>query len=130
MQMKKMIGCIAVLMGLIIAGVSCSPKASHSVSGRYKARFEVAALCSNNTFSVIEGKIDTALVEASWTNPQTKKTYTNAFAISNPCNFPSNLKEGATFYFEVSPEDKSQNCAVCMAYYPTPQKRLNIKVIQ
>ncbi|ANH84016.1 hypothetical protein A8C56_16905 [Niabella ginsenosidivorans] len=128
--MKKNTGFVFVLVAGISVITACTPRASRSVPGRYKARFEVAALCSNNTFSVIEGNIDTSLVEASWTNPQTGKIYKNAFAISNPCSFPATLKEGATFYFEIVPKDTSQHCAVCMAYYPTPHKRLNIKVIQ
>ncbi|MBO9619292.1 MAG: hypothetical protein J7539_09685 [Niabella sp.] len=128
--MKKRPGISLLLVIAIAAITSCAPKASSNATHRYKARFEVAGLCSNYTFSVIEGAIDPALVVASWTNPQTKKTYKKAFAISNPCSFPSTLKQGDTFYFEIVPEDKSQNCAVCMAYYPTPEKRLTIKVIQ
>ncbi|AHF17671.1 hypothetical protein [Niabella soli] len=128
--MKKKPGIFIALVIAIAAYSSCSPKMSGGAGHRYKARFEVAGLCSNYTFSVIEGAIDPALVAATWTNPQTKKTYKKAFAITNPCNFPSTLKQGDTFYFEIIPEEKGQNCAVCMAYYPTPEKRLTIKVIQ
>lgn len=126
---KKPVILIALVIVIAIAA-SCASKMAVGSSHRYKARFDVAGICSNYTFSVIEGAIDPALVEATWTNPQTNKTYKNAFAVSNPCTFPSNLKQGASFYFEIIPEEKVQNCAVCMAYYPTPQKRLAIKVIQ
>ncbi|MBZ4190107.1 hypothetical protein [Niabella beijingensis] len=129
--MKKSLFALIVLAAALSAGTACSSKASKGGGGtKLKGRFEVAGMCSNYTFSVIEGRINPMLVEATWTNPQTNKTYWKAFGISNPCNFPSNIKEGDTFYFEIVPADKEQKCAVCMAYYPTPGKKLNIKVVQ
>lgn len=112
------------------AMTACSSKATRGQGTRYQARFEVAGMCSNYTFSVIEGKIDPSLVEATWTNPQTNKTYWKAFGISNPCAFPPGIKEGDVFYFEIVPKKKEEHCAVCMAFYPTPGKKLNIKVVQ
>ena len=82
----------------------------------------------NYTFTVTGGSVDTSLVEASWTDETTGKTFKNAFGIANPCDFPSTINAGDEFYFEVETA-KSKDCAVCMAYYPTPQKKLSIKVI-
>jgi hypothetical protein len=93
----------------------------------YKARLETTGICFNYTFTLIEGDIDPSLVEASWTNPQTNKTYINAFGIANPCNLPSNLKEGDEFYFSLS-SHRTNSCAVCEAYYPSPGKKLYITV--
>ncbi|HMR82978.1 MAG TPA: hypothetical protein PKE30_07600 [Niabella sp.] len=126
--MKKLI----LLFTIIIATVtiSCHNKATPAgTSDKLKARFEIAGLCSNYTFSVIEGNIDTALIEESWTNPQTDKTYKNAFGISNPCDLPKDLKEGDEFYFEID-KKPSEQCVACMAYYPTPVKKLALKVIK
>ncbi|MFT4093462.1 MAG: hypothetical protein QM640_07465 [Niabella sp.] len=108
--------------------ISCHPVSKSNSGSKLKARFEVKALCSNYTFSIIEGAIDTSMVEASWTNPQTNKTYKNAFGIKNPCDLPANLKEGDEFYFEID-NKQSKPCVACMAYYPTPAKKLNIKVL-
>lgn len=126
------IGLFAVIIAAVLFSgtTACSSKATKGGGSRYKARFEVAGMCSNYTFSVIEGKIDPFRVEATWTDPQTNKTYWKAFGISNPCDFPSTIKEGDTFYFEIVPEKKDQKCAVCMAFYPTPAKKLHIKVVQ
>ncbi len=114
----------------VIAG-SCSnkttPASNHN--GKMKARFEVSGICSNYTFSLIEGNKDTSLVEASWTNPQTDTTYTHAFGVKNPCDLPEGLKVGDEFYFELD-NGRPNRCMVCMAYYPTPAKKLNIKVLE
>jgi hypothetical protein len=119
----------AVILFSIVSSCSNKTAPASNSSGRMKARFEVSALCSNYTFSLIEGNKDTSLVEASWTNPQTNKTYTNAFGIKNPCDLPEGLKAGDEFYFELD-NDRPNRCMVCMAYYPTPAKKLNIKVLE
>ncbi|MCH5717372.1 hypothetical protein [Niabella hibiscisoli] len=116
---------------LLVTVTSCSNKTtpvSHN-KGKMKARFEVSGICSNYTFSLIEGDKDTSLVQASWTNPQTDSTYTNAFGVKNPCDLPEGLKVGDEFYFELD-NDRPNRCMVCMAYYPTPAKKLNIKVLE
>lgn len=118
-------------LGFFLTISSCSnktvPVSNHS--GKMKARFEVSAICSNYTFSLIEGSNDSSLVEASWTDPQTKKTYSNAFGVKNPCDLPEGLKAGDEFYFELD-NDRPNRCMVCMAYYPTPAKKLTIKVLE
>ena len=83
----------------------------------------------NYTIRVLEGNVDTSLIEASWTDETTKKTYTNVFRLGNPCEFPSTIKQGDEFYFKI---DSSQGkpCTVCMAYYPTPNKAVSIKIIE
>lgn len=117
--------------GLFVALSSCNNKTApvSNAGGKMKARFEVSGICSNYTFSLIEGSKDTSLVEASWTNPQTDSTYTNAFGVKNPCDLPEGLKVGDEFYFELD-NDRPNRCMICMAYYPTPAKKLNIKVLE
>lgn len=129
--MKNLYLSAIVFISVIFLGLTaCNSNKNVSGQKKYKARFEVKALCSNYTFSVIEGNIDTTLVVANWQNPQTKKIYKNAFALANPCILPSNLKEGDTFYFVIDDNPPKNECIVCMAYYPTPSKSLNIKIVK
>ena len=97
---------------------------------KYKARFEIAGICSNYTFTVIEGDIDTSLIVAKWTDENTKRTYKNAFTVKNPCLLPKSLKVGDTFYFVIDTNPPKNECIVCMAFYPVPPKRLDIKIVK
>ena len=110
--------------------VSCYKSETSAKEKKYRARFEIYGICNNSTFSVIAGDIDPGMVEPKWTDPQTVKTYTNAFAISNMCGFNANLKQGDEFNFEIVDYDKVQlPCGTCGAYYPRPSKILSIKVV-
>ncbi len=96
---------------------------------QYKGRLEVAGICMNYTISVIEGDPGTGRIVARWTDEVTKKEYTNVFRLGNPCQFPSRLKQGDEFYFTIDTSVQKE-CIVCMAYYPTPEKALSIKVVE
>jgi hypothetical protein len=93
-----------------------------------KGKLEIKALCMNYTIRLVEGSLDTSKVAAKWTDETTGKSYTNAFGLANPCDFPSSIKQGDEFYFTIDTA-KERNCAVCMAYYPTPPKKLMIKIV-
>ena len=97
-------------------------------SNCYKARLEIKGICMNYTISVIEGNIDTSMVETQWTNPGTGTSYSKAFRLGSVCDFPPALNQGDEFYFTIE-NTANTDCAVCMAYYPTPKKTLSIKVI-
>ncbi|WP_300598677.1 hypothetical protein [Niabella sp.] len=113
-----------------LSAFQCGKEEPKLLSGKiYKARLEIAGMCGNYTFSNVDGQVDPKLVEASWTDPQTSKVYKNAFTIADPCGFPSGIKEGETFSFRMV-TDPLKGCAMCAAYYPTPGKKLNIKVIR
>lgn len=114
-----------VLLVSILSSCSGSKK---SGAQTLKARLEVQGICSNYTIKLLEGNLDKSLIEANWTDETTGTAYTNVFGLANPCNFPSSLKKGDEFYFVID-TGKQQDCAVCMAYYPTPQKKLSIKVL-
>ena len=94
---------------------------------RYKGRLEVAGICMNYTIGVIEGDIDPSTIVNSWTDETTNITYTNVFKLGNPCDFPAGIKQGDEFYFTID-TSKGKDCAVCMAYYPTPSKALSITI--
>jgi hypothetical protein len=118
---------LVILSMLTLALTSYQCTKSKSNSNCYKGKLVKKALCMNYTISLLEGDMDTSLYEASWTDPNTGTTYTNAFRLGSPCNFPSNLQEGDEFYFKIGPQ--ANDCAVCMAYYPTPTKAVEIEVL-
>ncbi len=95
----------------------------------YKAKLEIKALCMNYTLRLLEGSIDTSLINAIWIDESTGKSYTNVFGLGSPCTFPSNIQQGDDFYFQIDRTGK-QGCAVCMAYYPTPSRKLSIIVVE
>ena len=127
MQHMRTLILLAALFLLTVSAKNCNdPKQGNTL---YKGRLEIKALCMNYTIKVLEGNIDTAHVAASWTDESTGKAYTNVFALDSRCTFPADIREGDEFYFykEDSPD---RNCAVCMAYYPTPPKSMAIKVVK
>jgi hypothetical protein len=95
-----------------------------ALSTCYKARLEIKGMCMNYTIKVLS-PIDASLVEATWTDPNTNTPYQNVFGLGNACNFPADINEGDEFYFQIN-NNAPNNCAVCLAYYPTPQKKLSI----
>ena len=109
---------------LLNAENKCNQKKSNSC---YKGKLEIKGICSNYTIRVLEGNIDTSKIATQWTDENTGKNYTNVFALDSPCSFPADIKEGDEFYFTIK-EEKDKDCNVCMAYYPTPPKRLAITV--
>jgi len=94
----------------------------------YKGRLEIKGICMNYTLSVLEGDMDTAQLVAQWRDENSGNSYRNVFALANPCTFPSHLNQGDEFYFTIVPATQP-DCAVCMAYYPVPEKKLSIKVV-
>lgn len=122
----KLLPFLAAFFVLNVSADKCGSKQSEPV--RYKGKLETKALCMNYTLRVI-GDIDTSLVESKWTDESTGKSYEKAFGLANPCNFPANIEQGEEFFFYIDTA-KQKDCAVCMAYYPTPSKKLSIKVVE
>ena len=111
---------------LSLPAKDCNEKKKERSS--FRGKLEIKALCMNYTIRLVEGQIDTSKIAATWTDETTGKSYTSVFGLGNPCDFPSTIKQGDEFYFSIVTV-KERNCAVCMAYYPTPRKKLIIKVI-
>jgi hypothetical protein len=119
-----------VLTGIFLLSISadkCGDKKSDTTV--FKAKLEIKALCMNYTIRLLEGAIDTSLITAAWTDESTRKSYNNVFGLGSPCTFPATIKEGDEFYFTIDSSSKQQ-CPVCLAYYPTPPKKLSIKVVE
>jgi len=111
---------------LTIAASKCNEKKDADTV--YKGRLEISGICMNYTIKLLEGNIDTAKIVSNWTDESTKKNHNNVFALANPCNFPGTIKEGDEFYFTID-NASTEPCMVCEAYYPTPGKKLPIKIV-
>jgi hypothetical protein len=97
---------------------------------KYKGKLEIKAICMNYTLRLVEGNIDTTLISGNWMDETTHKSYQNVFALGNPCTFPATIEQGQDFNFVIDTASPQKQCAVCMAYYPTPPKKLFIKVVE
>jgi len=101
--------------------ISCEP-------GSFTGKLVLKGICMNYVIEVLNGDIDENLIEKEWTNEFTNMKYNNVFALGSQCNFPENIEEGDTFQFFIETKDINQNCAVCEAYSPTPDRSLQIQV--
>lgn len=94
----------------------------------FKGKLEVKGICMNYTIKVLSNNIDTSLIEKEWKDPVTGQVHQNVFRLGTVCNFPADISEGEEFYFTIDNKPEGPGCVVCMAYYPTPSKGLNIAV--
>jgi len=113
---------------LLIISSNKSCKQKQLPAGCYKGKLEIKALCMNYTISIQSNNFDTSMVLASWKDESSGTTYKNVFELGSKCTFPQSLNAGDEFYFTLD-TTSVQNCMVCMAYYPTPSKKLSIKVL-
>ena len=115
-----------IIITAAILSLNCS-KANNS-NTCLKGKLVINGICGNITIQVLSGSIDSSLIVKSWVDPSTSKTYENVFALKSICTFPSGLKEGDEFYFKIDNNPKGSDCAVCLAFRPTPPKGLMISV--
>lgn len=121
----KLLLLLPILATLVLSNSDCQSKKAVE---KMRGRLEIAGICSNYTIRVLEGDPGKDAVEANWTDETTGKQYDNVFRLENPCDFPATIKQGDEFYFLIDSSSRKP-CSVCMAYYPTPAKKLPIKVI-
>jgi len=114
-------------MLILFPGFRCDKEEETLLSGCLKGKLEIKGVCMNYVISVQQGTYDPSLIEASWKDPITGNTYAKVFALGSLCDFPDTIKEGDEFYFNVV-NKTDDNCAVCLAYRPVPEKHLQIKV--
>ena len=94
----------------------------------YKGKLVVKGICMNYVIQVLDSDFDSSLIELNWTNEFSDISYTNVFALGSVCDFPEDIDEGDEFNFIID-NSKDNNCAVCLAYSPTPNKYLSITVL-
>jgi hypothetical protein len=118
-----------IILSLIGIVILCSSyECNKTKSGKLKGKLVIKELCSHFVVQVINGSADTSRVTNGWKDEKRKVTFDNVFTVGNRCDFPANLNEGDEFEFSFDPNPPPQNCAVCMAYYPTPGKINAIKI--
>ena len=123
----KLLLIISSMVLLSASGKSCKQQ-QELPQGCYKGKLEIKAMCMNYTISIQSKNFDTSMVVANWTDETTSKNYQNVFELGSKCTFPDSLQAGDEFYFTID-STSVQHCSVCMAYYPTPPKKLSIKVL-
>lgn len=94
----------------------------------YKGKLEIKADCMNYTISIQSNNFNPEFVVKSWKDETTGKMYQNVFGLKSRCNFPDSINESDEFYFTID-SFSVQKCMVCLMYYPTPEKKLSIKVL-
>ena len=93
----------------------------------YSGKLVKKGICMNYVIEVLDPIPDKNLIEISWRDEFSDKEYKNVFTLGSVCDFPSHIMEGDIFNFSVH-ENYNQQCAVCLAYTPTPEKLLNIRL--
>ena len=84
-------------------------------------------ICMNYVIQVNDSDFPQDLIEDKWTDESSNKKYNNVFALKSICDFPENIQENNSFIFMIDSE-KENNCAVCYAYTPVPNKSISITV--
>ena len=93
----------------------------------YSGKLVKKGICMNYVIEVLDPMFDKNLIEISWRDEFSDKEYQNVFTLGSVCDFPIDISEGDIFNFSVI-ENYNQQCAVCLAYTPTPEKSLNIRL--
>ena len=118
------------LMAMGILAVMASCKSAQPSGTALTGRLVISELCNHYVVAVEAGSLDSSLLAASWTDTKRGATYRDVFTVSSRCSFAqSGLQEGDRFTFEVNDSGTTENCAVCMAYYPVPEQTLRIRNI-
>jgi hypothetical protein len=127
--MKKIFSFLCIVL-VMASSYQCNNKTGSGKEGVLKGRLVIKEICSHYVVQVVEGQIADSLVTNGWTDDKRGKTYDKVFTISNRCSFPAaSIKEGDEFEFTIDANPVPEDCAVCMAFYPTPEKRNAIKII-
>lgn len=119
---------VALLLLIFLSSATCKERKTNP-DNCFRGRLEVKGMCMNYTIKVLSGNIDTGLVQREWRDETTGKVHQNVFRLSSICSFPNRINEGEEFYFIIPPAPPTEKCNVCMAYYPTPEKSIFIKVV-
>ncbi len=122
----KLFFLVSLISTFLLSNSEC--KQQKEQGKKYRGKLEIKGICMNYTISNTDAALDTSAVVAQWTDESSGKEYQNVFGLANPCDFPSTIKAGEEFSFIIT-EKSVANCMICMAYYPTPPKKLFIKVV-
>ena len=84
-------------------------------------------ICMNYVIQVMDENFDKKIIEITWRDDSSKQDFQNVFTLGSVCDFPSDMSEGDLFNFSIL-DYYDKQCAVCLAYTPTPKKSINIIV--
>ena len=116
---------VAIVLSVIFSKHGCN---KNTTSNTFRGKLVIKEQCSHYVVQVLSARIDSSLVTNEWRDEKRNLTFSNVFSVSNRCSFPSTLEEGATFDFTLVANPQTEDCVVCLAYYPTPPKRNAIRV--
>lgn len=119
------------IAGFFLWGISgCKTSANKTAAG-YTGKLVVSELCNHYVVALETGSIDKNNLAESWTDNKRNMTFNNVFSVASKCSFANaGLAEGDLFSFELADSTATENCATCMAYYPTPEQKLMLKNIK
>ena len=127
--MKKLLFLLT-LISISFTAYRCNNRAVPA-DGVLKGKLVIKELCGHYVVQVLNAKLDGSLVANGWRDDKRNTTYDNVFTVSNRCGFANaNLDEGAEFEFMFDKNPPPEDCLVCMAYYPTPDKKNVVRVMQ
>lgn len=96
--MNRLILVLASVALLLCTNFRC--RKADDLKGCYKGRLEIKGACGHYTIKVLSGNIDTALIESSWTDPNTNIQYSNVFALMAYATFLKTYPKAMNFISE------------------------------
>lgn len=120
----------SLLLVITLCAFQCNKNGDHVGGTVYTAILKSTTSCARYYACVItEGSINPELVDNNWKLGD--QTYQKAFVVRNNCDFPSAIKEGASFRFRIIKNQVNSDCMICnIAIIGGPSKSLNIEVIK
>ncbi|KIC90373.1 hypothetical protein [Flavihumibacter sp. ZG627] len=119
------------MAGIFLWGISGCKTPANKTTATHTGKLVVSELCNHYVVALETGSIDKNNLAESWTDNKRNMTFKNVFSVASKCSFAkAELAEGDVFSFELTDSTVTENCAICMAYYPTPEQKLMIKNIR
>ena len=116
-----------VLISLVL--ISCNDSVIiEPISDTFSGKLVKKGICMNYVIQVNDLDFPQDLIEDKWTDESSNKKYNNVFTLKSVCDFPETIEKNDSFNFVID-NDKENNCAVCLAYTPVPNKSISITVI-
>ncbi|HSC38749.1 MAG TPA: hypothetical protein VLD19_12790 [Chitinophagaceae bacterium] len=129
--MRRFIVLPVLLGALLIYSFQCRRDDMDHPGNVLKGKLLFNGFCGQYTIQLLEGYIPPEKIVASWKFPYSDSVYPNVFAVANACTFGGNhLQQGDVFTFELDTPVPPQNCALCLAYFPTPPISNAVKDVQ
>jgi hypothetical protein len=125
--MNKMIPFFLINLVMFFFGCETETKKTESLETCFIGKLVKKGICMNYVIEVMDENFDKNLIEINWFDDLSNQEYKNVFTLASVCDFPNDIMEGEIFNFSVL-ENYNQQCAVCLAYTPTPEKSINIRL--